>query len=305
MHAWRDLDGEPGAEVLVTYGTRRGFAVLAEDGSVRFEQRGEIRLFSPRLVDADADGQDELVWRTLNDGGVHLYDFGDRDVWHQPLGYYGVAPVAGDLDGDGTPELLVPRSGHPAQVFLMQRSGPGFQTLGSVELPRSDVRVMGTWDLDGDGDQEWLVAILPWDNSPVYGEAWSGTTRLWSAEGCSLRDIGDVDGDGTAEALCSGVTTELVRLGVDGTEVLDVVDARCNMMVDLDRDGSDEVLCSYQGTHEIRRWTEAGLRLAGDASALDGWRVVVDADQLLVERDIDGHVQARRVQVRGEPISSP
>lgn len=159
---------------------------------------------SPRFVDVDGDGVDEMVLGT-DDGRVHVMDSDGVDLpgfpvhtpraayWHDgspaaqrfgidaPGEAIGVgAPAVGDLDGDGVNEIVVTDLG--GNVTWWDANGqqvgsasvdPAFsQESETDEWNRTKRGIMGSaalGDLDGDGTLEIVVAAM---DRHVY--AWHG-----------------------------------------------------------------------------------------------------------------------------------
>lgn len=116
------------------------------------------------------------------------------------------APSIGDLDGDGTREILVVgySFGAYSDVAVFEPDGtpfPGFPvTFGSVQT--YGCPVLG--DMDGDGDLEIFVAgkldppaFYAWDHTGALLPGWP-TPATYNMEGSAI--LGDLDGDAGIEA---------------------------------------------------------------------------------------------------------
>ncbi|MCB1257427.1 MAG: FG-GAP repeat protein, partial [Microthrixaceae bacterium] len=166
---------------------------------------------SPRLVDVDGDGHDEMVLGT-DEGYVHVFDSTGKVLpgfpvrtpeaffWHSdspaaqafgitapgaaiPVG----APAVGDLDGDGTTEIVVTDLGGNVTWWNAQGERVGHVSVNpdfsrqeaTNEWNRLKPGIAGSaalGDLDGDGTLEIVVAamdrhVYAWhaDSSPVDG----------------------------------------------------------------------------------------------------------------------------------------
>ena len=178
--------------------------------------------------DVDGDGRAEiLIGAPLfggNAGAAYLYDHDGVTLLAQingaanaQLGY--CVASAGDVDGDGRPEILIgapsPTAGggaaylydHDGTTLLAQINGPAGARFGQS--------VASAGDVDGDGRAEILIGAYEADpgGRADAGSAYlydhDGTTLLAQIDGAAAGDklgysvasAGDVDGDGRAEIL--------------------------------------------------------------------------------------------------------
>jgi hypothetical protein len=153
---------------------------------------------TPRLVDIDGDGRDEIIAvRSYIDRGSAVALFGIRDGrlaklaeseaigrahrWLNPVG-------AGDLDGDGKAEIAVVQTPHLGGILTLYRwQGdelteiarlPGFSNhaIGSTVLGMSALA-----DFDGDGRPEILLPDQGRNNLQAVGYSRGALRILWSA----------------------------------------------------------------------------------------------------------------------------
>ena len=204
--------------------------------------RGGVRVATG---DIDADGIDEIITGTGEDGGPHLRVF-EKDGTQRGIEFFpfhpdfrgGMDVASGDFDGDGKDDIAVSQfsSGeswvkvykyNSAKTVLFERN-IFYNPWG--ETPECGATVaMG--DIDTDGDQEIIVGagqgcdtkvnIYDYDSSSVQGEekmvdfnAFPDTTDYTSPYKPGV-DVaaGDVDGDGKDEFAVSMLYDEaLVRV---------------------------------------------------------------------------------------------
>ncbi|MCX4240575.1 FG-GAP-like repeat-containing protein [Paraliomyxa miuraensis] len=230
---------EPEVEVLHTFegeGGSFGWAVSA-------------------VGDVDGDGVSEALTSApfdprggANAGRVYLYSGAtgaELQAWTGVAGDrlgYAIAD-AGDVDGDGTPDVLAGAPGAPGAMGTVGRAylysgidGSEIAVLiGNVPGDRFGAAVTGVGDVDGDGLADVLVGA-PGDPTmgtsagrvALFGAA-DWTTPRWIRDGAvgeqlggGTGPIGDVDGDGIADVVigASGNGGAVwVLSGDDGSDV--------------------------------------------------------------------------------------
>jgi hypothetical protein len=185
---------------------------------------------------------------------------------------------AGDLDGDGQPELVV--ATHDTGVVAVLRFGDGAWTSEALDRSAATfVHEVELGDLDGDGRLEiYATPTAPnrLDRGVQPGRIveYSPTAAGWTAVPVEVFDdrhakeimVADVDGDGRPELLAavetaapagdSGLEVSIVRFdrtaaGWSSSRVADVPARGCRSLVagDVDGDGRSEVVagCGRSG----------------------------------------------------------
>ena len=184
---YRENVGSPSAPSFQWSWTYSQFGIVADVGFYS----------CPALVDIDGDHDLDMV---VGEGGGSLNFFRNQGspttpTWGRPdqsfygFGTYPVAPVFGDLDGDGDPDMIVSHWGGPlgGSLSFVRNIGTPQNAIWSaavtnyagVHLVSPVTPALG--DLDGDGD---LDLVLGDGNGVLHYVRNSGTANaaVWDAE---------------------------------------------------------------------------------------------------------------------------
>jgi hypothetical protein len=267
----------------------------------------------PMLIDLDSDGLDETIVSQWHEKLVALDSRGNL-IRGWPLSFSGriLGYAGGDLDGDGTPEIVVLTLGEQAGLDLYAfRSDrtlmPGFPAyippptiakIANQAAPIGTSPVIG--DVDGDGSVDIVVlARSYYSTSDQRFVAWiisdSGTLeRSVPLQGTTYRNImpalGDLDCDGSPEVVVQTIDTLNVVKG-DGT----VMSGWPQSLVD--RPGAGQ------------RWTGDSVPTIGDVDGDGSPDVVTTTDQ--GADDFGADMRAFRAdgspinQLPGRPVELP
>jgi hypothetical protein len=148
LDATRDLDGDGAAEILLSAPNHR---VTDELGNLRV---GAVLIFG-----GGAEGDlelDEARARILGPSVPRAIFDGSDPIWSE--GWFATNLSVGDVDGDGSPDLLVGSAS--GRAFLLSGPiGPGTDSgsaAATFEMPGSMGRILGDLDEDGYADLAFL-----------------------------------------------------------------------------------------------------------------------------------------------------
>ena len=242
-----DLDGDGRSEVVAT--RRMGLAAFDSDGQVVWEIITDDPVGSPVLVDADSDGDlDVLLAVKMFFGGsskVIAVDETGATIWTYSLPSGDPAsttPVVGDFDQDGRPDFAFgTQSGRLGAASCAQN--PPVELWAPVQLGDGPVRELGLADLDADGVLE-IVAVGVNASSRNAEDGTDEWTVILDSGAVGLA-IGDIDSDGVAEILVGTSAGRLTEIdgGVEGWSVqLTGEPCAAPAIADLFGDGEAEIV---------------------------------------------------------------
>ena len=189
------------------------------------------RFSSPRLLDVDGDGKDDLIVGS-GDGSIQWFrsegglSFTPQGELLRPFAGGQCLPAAGDVDGDGIPDLIA--GSDQGQLLLY----PGQRQDGRLVFPQNTSRSLsflckaqdlGSWlspslcDFDNDGRQDLVlgtydgyVALYRGDGTGLFAFQSFITSRDMNYKGNGNLKFGtycsplllDLNGDGSLDLLC-------------------------------------------------------------------------------------------------------
>jgi len=271
-------------------------------------------LTCPVVVDLDGDGALEIG--IAGELGVFFYRAdgtpqpGWPYTWPVPINNpQWSAPAVGDIDADGTLEVVVGNANYPNWgVHVMRADGTGMPGWPIVIKPVFSSPALA--DLDGDGDLELIVQegdpgsqgyrLWVWHHT---GTPMTGWPRTIAADGHASRcgpAVADVDGNGSLEivtATCDGRLHVFLTEGTEypgfpiATGAPDYSIISSPSVIDTDQDGGQEIFLTYfRAQHQyLSAWRLDGTVLTGFPKEIHASTDLnAHASQHLLDRDGDG-----------------
>ncbi|MDE0554293.1 MAG: FG-GAP-like repeat-containing protein, partial [Candidatus Poribacteria bacterium] len=200
--------------------------------------------WSKTIIDADADGIDEIIARDDATDSIYVYE-ANGDNKHQrtailgnpTLGNNGLSAnfVTDDFDGDGQIEILA--GDNDSELFVYEAVGDNIYRQTWVHaLPEGDPQLFAAGDMDGDGKAEfaicaqtgtaigttsldiryyhWVLTIFSSEGNDAYRAVWTQRIRA-VRDGGNGMVIADINNDGQNE-LCLATAPSLYVIQYDG-----------------------------------------------------------------------------------------
>lgn len=212
-----DGDGDADADdvpdvVFTTYGSDGTIRVVSGDGGTEHFSIANQQLQGQgglALGDIDGDGWTDIVAPTSNT--IKVFDHTGSLTWtSQSLSglMYGTSdnPAISDMDGDGSPEIIVGAAIIDNTGRLVGRGAHGIGGVNGYNVGTASFAV----DIDGDGEQEVVTG------NALYAR--DGSTIWYNREDDGYPAVGNFDGDAAGEIVVAG--NEKVRLQDDDGTVL-------------------------------------------------------------------------------------
>jgi len=308
-----DMNGDGQPDIVAA--TSAGDAVLLSTGGGAFRTLGPFRTgFDPVNVladDVNGDGNPDVVTSDSIDPSSALSGLftslgrGDgslRSISIIPVGSNPLGVAAGDLDGDGRPDLAVPDAadGH---VHILHNDGDGEFTAGPIVGQNIRGSAVAVADFNGDGRND-IVTTTQYNEVALLINNGNGVFSQSNAQEDGIPEtisIADVNGDGAPDAVVnvgkidvflSGGFRGIVRSAPDAAPAgqLALADFNGDGKLDVAFDSFGVQVMMGKGDGSFGPETMVGSEFAEAVGAAD---VNGDGKADLVTADFDPHPASR------------
>ncbi|MHC5036311.1 MAG: protein kinase domain-containing protein [Planctomycetota bacterium] len=191
IFAGRDVDGDGRTEIL-TFHREEGLTAHRFEGEglrclARFpvdrlidrESHPDAIMEGVQWIDWQGKGKDALLARVRDKSGLHVWviPFGltgvQGGILRHPIPERDMVVLAANLDGAGTPEIVMARRYLPAYAVVLHAEGGGLREVGRIPYG-SYCNYVGTADVDGKGGTEVLLGLGEFSHWQTWQISWRG-----------------------------------------------------------------------------------------------------------------------------------
>ncbi len=332
----RDIDGDGKTDIIAINSASLSITVLKNTstaGTVSFAVQPD----GIAIADMDMDGRPDLLLSLQSDANVSIYQnlSAGGIIKFVPAGNFyagniNANAILADMDGDGKPDIVSPKSVFNSIGLLRNTSIPGtisFATVSFITSLGGTVNDVSVGDLDGDGKPEIAVSISGSVNRAAIVRNLSTSGSLAFAAPVNINAgtnpygiaITDLEGDGKPDIAVTNTDDATVSVFRNTSSVGTIsfnpkVDYATGTspgriaIADLDKDGRPDIVTinqsNFAGTFSILKglsafslpvtWSYFNGHVTGKMISLD-WQTLTEenTDHFIVEYSTDGNVFTR------------
>lgn len=273
-----DLDGDGKPDMVVANTGANSISIFlntSTKGNVSFAPRIDLVTGkSPHricIADISGDGKPEILVTNYDDGSVSIFrnNSVSGSISFSPKTDIATGPnpeslAVGDLDGNGTADLVVTNSGGTSINIFTNKAGSG----GGIDYSNPTIINYGETplgvalaDLDGDGKSDIIVSGVLSNNLTIFRNTSSGGTLSFAYQidypaflSPQQISVADLDGDGKPDLIAGGNQTIAVlknnstpgNISFSSAVATGTVPDVFTAIADLDGDGKPDIAASAQ-----------------------------------------------------------